>query len=527
MTKTTTVFSSTKQKVSIICTLILLLLGLFYAFSPMLIGLLLERQLKQYGIASSSRIEHPGIDQLKLAAAHFTIDRPEFQGQITVTELSLKYNWLDLLLRQKIKQIHIRKLDIQLSDNHGQAAPSVSTELALAALLPATLLSEVAINQLQIETLQLSWDKNPQQQISVFGELLLNPEQLRLRGDYFENGTLLGSLQTEFNAENQFLIKGELLAQQPPQNQTGNQSYFNFQLEGDIQAAAGKFNIRARQKINFKQFKLQSFWLSPLLTPSQLQQLSSLEAQLQLNHQLSMPLAVTDTDNWLAQLQADTSFDLQIAQRQFKLPLADKSLSAAKIKLSSSGTFSWSQRQLAIEMHPSTNIEINDFNSPQSYSERINISLRSALKLSFDRQFRINKIPSFTASIDASPWRTSIGEFSHLPLTINVRQADLLKRLLAVDFQLHKLNLDNSQAQIRLPFQQLSSSIQGHFSLQQNNLKLSLQEGLALAISQLSSAGSSTVKTTIPDSNRAQAAEYFTEQLKVTTDSAINLSLDT
>lgn len=523
MTKTTALLYTKKSKFALSCSLILLFSGLVYAISPHLIGLLLERQLSNYGISSSSQIEYPSNNRLQLSTAFFKIDTGQLDAQIRVTDLRVEYNLLDLLLRQKVTAIYIDKLNAQLISTAEPPALKESTQMQLFNMLPAALLSKVAIDELKVAKLQLTWDKQPQQQISVNGELLLTPEQIDLQGDYFENGVPLAKLQMSLNTQNQFTISANLTAPPGALQQGNSESYFNVQLQGEIQTNADKLQIKASQKIDFKQFKLRSLWLSKQLNLSQMQQIGTLDAQLQLEHQLDMPHSAADIDNWLSQLQLNSQFDIQITQSQPSFPLAQQTLSASALALNTSGTLSWDKQQLAIALQPSSNILLSDFTSPDAHSAQLRVKLQSALRLAFDNRYQINKVAAFAATIDAAPWSTPVGELTHQPLLIQVQHADLQKRHLAVEFQLANLNLDNSDAQLALPLQRLKTDLSGHFSLLQNSAQLRLNKGLSLEINQLSSAAL-TVKS--PASPSGGKDLYFTEQLKIITDSELNISLN-
>ena len=523
MTKTTALFNINKATLGIICALLLLLSGLVYGFSPQLIGLILERQLSNYGIVSSSRIEHPGSNRLVLATGDFNINSAALDAQVRVTDLSVEYDLLDLLLQQKITAINIAKLEVQLRRAGSQPNSTVSSEMQLLSLLPAALLSKVSFNQLKVDTLQLSWDKQPQQQVSVSANVLLTPQQLSLQGEYFENGRRLATLQSVFDAQNQFTINGKLIAQPSAVKNPDFAPSFNFQLRGVIQVSANKLNINVNQNMDFKAFNFGSFWLPETFTLRQQQQIASLNAQLQLEHQLSMEHSVTDIDNWLAKLRINSQFKIKIAQQQLSLPLAQQTLTASALQLSSSGTVSWDQQQLAVVLQPSTNLLFSDLSSFDVRSAQLRLKLQSDLKLNFDSRHQLNNIDTFTASVEAAPWSTPVGEIKHQPLLIKVRQLDLQESQLAVDFKLDKLILDNSQARHPLPFQQLQSALNGHFSLHKNTVELRLNKGLNLTIKQLSSAAL-VVKS--PASTIADENLYFTQQLKISTDSALRLSMD-
>ncbi|EPJ48971.1 MAG: hypothetical protein OFPI_26690 [Osedax symbiont Rs2] len=523
MTNTIAFFNFSKTKFAIICAVILFLSALVYGFSPQLIALMLERQLSNYGIASNSRIEYPNSTQLKLATGYFNIDSAALKVQIKVTDLSIEYDLVDLLLKQKITAIHIAKLEVQLHSTDAQPQRAAASKIQLLSLLPAALLSSVDFNQLKVQRLLFSWQKQPQQKISVEANLLLTPQQLSLQGDYFENGTRLATLQSVFDAHNQFTINGELVATPNTENTPDSAPYFKFQMRGDAKISADKLNISASQTLDFKQFRFRSFWLPKAFTHSQQQQIASLDAQLQLDHKLSMAHSGANFDHWFKQLQINSQFKIEVAQNQINLPLGQQSVTASALTLNSSGTINWNNQQLAVVLQPATSLLLHDFNSFDARSAQFKLSLQSALALNFDSRYQIKNIDAFDVTVDATPWSTPVGSINHRPLLINIQQLDLQKPQLAVDFQLPKLTLDNSQARQPLPFGQLETAINGHFSLHNNGVELRLDKDLSLLIKQLRSTAVTVRNSANTEPDKAL---YFTEALKINIDSALKLSVD-
>ncbi|MEH6444565.1 MAG: hypothetical protein V7784_11765, partial [Oceanospirillaceae bacterium] len=290
MTQTTSNRPNTiVKKLSYAILSVCLLIVFIYAITPFLLEKILNQQLTQLGFKSENTVLHPTNNQLQIASLHLTSTDKKLPFKLALQGISINYNLFELISQQKIRNIEIAKLSVNLLEFKKPASSGPeSTKILLESMLPDQWFAQLPIKKLTINEIAVSWQVEPTFNAQISGSLTLTPKSLLTSLNYFENQQRYASFTTQLNSDNSFDFKA-LVVNKDNVSLT-NPAQLTYHSQGKLALKNQSVLLDITQNISFKQLQIPSQWLKDKLTPQQAQLLASTSATIDLQHHFSLPL---------------------------------------------------------------------------------------------------------------------------------------------------------------------------------------------------------------------------------------------
>ena len=519
---------------SLVITLFLLVTA--FLLSPQLISTLINWQLGAYQLHSDAEIERPSGNHLLIPSITIAHIDPENTAKLSLQNLRINYNLVDLVFSQRIQSIQVDVLKIQLAGAvpipYQSDEDANNTPLDLSEFLPNKMLEALPFESLTIDNLTLDWHRADQQRLTLDAKLGIDKHALTLTANYRENQQFITNFELQLSANNKFTILTTTA-------ESDNHS-LSLQLQGSIHPDNGQnqtgLSINTHTQINTSHYLANSLWLEPLLGSEFTKLFSFINGELSINKHLRAPAQFSNLKDWItaSSAQSDFSFDLTHSNPKLLLAKSTASLNNTGInslQIKGSGNSHYQRQLFKLNLDPTSSIAINGLQLPTLQADKLSLSLSSALSTTFviddSPLIEALKIADFSAIFVSDKIHTDFGSISHLPLELALTAVDLANTQLSINYHLAELQLSPDKNNSALPFNRIKSELKGSVKIGKNQIQASINPKSEFEIIDLATDALSTDHLKITNNQAIYAAFNLTTKKSVITDHALTIASTT
>jgi len=486
-----------------------ILLTALFLISPLLLAKLINWQLAPYALYAETKIERIKTDNLVIPAISMRSSDPNVRAKLSLQNLRIDYDALDLILTKSLHRIDIETLTLYLEGTAPFPSPNTidtaTTTLDLLALLPDNILPKLAVSPINIENVVVHWQRTADQLFTLNGQLSIDQQAVTFSTNYQENEQFIANADLRLSANNEFAISASNSQQKKDGTLSDKNPSLSFKLTGsfhqDHRQSPPQLSIATQTQINTVEPFANSLWLSPLQNNKLTNISSFIEGEINIKKQITTPAQLSDLATWLADSSVESDFNFDLAHNNPKQLLDQASiqtgkLQLAQVQLKGSGNSLYQHPRLEITINPTSRLDIQALTTQAITADKLSLTLASQLsaKLSIDNNHALTalEIDDFSSTFTSDNINSRFGRISHQPIHLKIADLDLANQQVAIAYQSPELQLTPTDTNPLTPFTLLKVQSQGSIKMKQSQINARLNANSVVEVINVAAAELST-----------------------------------